>query len=82
MLNLSKENLYIIEFRYLDMITVAMLSIGVTILLSKAWTKIKTRKGGIPGRLGLPLLGETFAFLSATNSTTGCYEFVRLRRQW
>ncbi|KAL2236317.1 cytochrome P450 90A1 isoform X2 [Sesamum indicum] len=41
----------------------------------------KGRKGSeIPGKLGLPFLGETFAFLAAVNSTRGCYDFVRLRR--
>ncbi|KAG6702726.1 hypothetical protein I3842_07G050200, partial [Carya illinoinensis] len=48
---------------------------------SKAWRKVFTEKGGIPGRLGLPFLRETISFLSATNSTRGCYDFVRLRRQ-
>ncbi|KAG2696201.1 hypothetical protein I3760_07G047700 [Carya illinoinensis] len=49
--------------------------------VSKAWRKVFTEKGGIPGRLGLPFLRETISFLSATNSTRGCYDFVRLRRQ-
>ncbi|KAH6810186.1 hypothetical protein C2S51_023948 [Perilla frutescens var. frutescens] len=35
----------------------------------------------IPGKLGLiPFLGETISFLAATNSTKGCYDFVRQRR--
>ena len=65
-----------------DIIIVAVLSIGITIFLSKAWRGTASDKAGIPGRLGLPFLGETLSFLSANNSTRGCYDFVRLRRLW
>lgn len=59
-------------------------SVGLLVLFSIALGRANRgqKKPGIPGRLGLPFLGETFSFLSATNSTKGCYEFVRLRRSW
>lgn len=83
MLNLSKEELLFQAWNYYDIIVVAVFSIGITCFVSKALRRVITHeKGGIPGRLGLPFLGETFSFLSATNSTRGCYDFVRLRRQW
>ncbi|KAG6647019.1 hypothetical protein CIPAW_07G049400 [Carya illinoinensis] len=83
MLNLSKEELLLQAWNYYDIIIVAVFSIGITLFVSKSLGRVViTEKGGIPGRLGLPFLGETFSFLSATNSTRGCYDFVRLRRQW
>ncbi|KAG2696200.1 hypothetical protein I3760_07G047600 [Carya illinoinensis] len=83
MLNLSKEELLLQAWNYHDIIIVAVFSIGITLFVSKSLGRVViTEKGGIPGRLGLPFLGETFSFLSATNSTRGCYDFVRLRRQW
>ncbi|XP_044469996.1 abscisic acid 8'-hydroxylase 1-like isoform X2 [Mangifera indica] len=49
--------------------------------LKDAWRRAtRTEKSYIPGRLGFPFIGETFPFFSATNSTKGCYDFVRLRR--
>ncbi|KAL2520543.1 abscisic acid 8'-hydroxylase 1-like [Forsythia ovata] len=59
------------------------MAIGMAILLSLLGKGDGTRrKGFIPGRLGIPFLGETFSFLAATNSTKGCYDFVKQRRQW
>ncbi|XP_055961508.1 abscisic acid 8'-hydroxylase 3-like [Mercurialis annua] len=61
--------------------------IGLTLLIAinyaiwKAWRSDK-KSGGVMGRVGFPVVGETFSFLSATNSSKGCYEFVRLRRLW
>lgn len=83
MLNLCKEGVILVVQNYYDIIVVALFSIGVTYLASKAWKRgTNNREEGIPGRLGLPFIGETFSFLSATNSTRGCYDFVRLRRLW
>jgi hypothetical protein len=84
MFDLSKEELLFLVWNYSDIITVAVVSIGVTFFVSKAWNWRREKKGDdqIPGRLGLPFLGETISFLSANNSTRGCYDFVRLRRLW
>ncbi|KAK3025016.1 hypothetical protein RJ639_044625, partial [Escallonia herrerae] len=79
MLILPREELILFFMNYYDLLFAALVSIGVTIFLSKA---LRSGKGGIAGRLGLPFVGETFSFLSATNSTKGCYDFVRLRRLW
>lgn len=58
------------------------LFIGISLaVLVLTWLSTSTRrKGEIPGKLGIPFLGQTLAFLAATNSTKGCYDFVRLRR--
>ncbi|KAD7117631.1 hypothetical protein E3N88_04899 [Mikania micrantha] len=61
-----------------DIILALLISGFVTSFLTKT---LKKPCHAIPGRLGLPLVGETFSFLSATNSTKGCYDFVRHRRQ-
>ncbi|KAL6273984.1 hypothetical protein ACE6H2_024676 [Prunus campanulata] len=88
MLNLSEEELLFLVRNYYDVFIVAVFSIGLTFLVSKiAWrsldmTTTSSRGGGIPGRLGLPFVGETVSLLSATSSIKGCYEFVRLRRIW
>lgn len=88
MLNLSEEELLFLVRNYYDVFIVAVFSIGLTFLVSKiAWrssdmTTTSYRGGGIPGRLGLPFVGETLSLLSATSSIKGCYEFVRLRRIW
>ncbi|KAM5572786.1 cytochrome P450 716B1 [Rosa sericea] len=76
------EFLFLVK-KYYDVLIVALLfSIGVAFFVSKlAWRKV-TSRGHIPGRLGLPFIGETISFLSAMNSTRGCYDFVRLRRLW
>lgn len=74
----SKEDVLILVQKHYETFILAVLSIGVTFLVCKlGWKTVAIR-----GRLGLPFIGETFSFLSATNSTKGCYEFVRLRRQW
>nr|UXF47985.1 cytochrome P450 CYP707-1a [Daphne genkwa] len=36
--------------------------------------------GAPPGSCGPPLIGETIQFLAAANSTSGFYDFVRIRR--
>jgi len=33
-----------------------------------------------PGNRGLPLIGETFQFMAAVNSSNGFYDFVKVRR--
>jgi hypothetical protein len=82
MWNLSREKLVLVVQNYYDIILVLFLSIGLTYLASRAWKRATNNREDIPGRLGLPLIGETFSLLSATNSTRGCYDFVRLRRLW
>ncbi|XP_024032892.1 abscisic acid 8'-hydroxylase 1-like [Morus notabilis] len=82
-LNLLKEELLFFVKNYHDIIFVAVFAIGTTYLFSKAWRRTNTERAHhVPGRLGLPFLGETISFLSATNSTRGCYDFVKLRRLW
>ncbi|KAI3717119.1 hypothetical protein L1987_68499 [Smallanthus sonchifolius] len=78
MMILQREELYLLVKNNYDIIFAVLLSGLVTSFLTK---KLKKSSDVIPGRLGLPLVGETFSFLSATNSTKGCYDFVRLRRQ-
>lgn len=82
MSNPSKEDLVFLAQNHCDIIMIAVLSIGITIFLLKSWRRTSTDNADIPGWLGLPFLGETFSFLSATNSTKGCYDFVRLQRIW
>ncbi|ESW28072.1 hypothetical protein PHAVU_003G256500 [Phaseolus vulgaris] len=84
MLNLlMREEVLLVVQNCYHIILVALFTIGVTYFASKAWKRATTNnREEIPGRLGLPFVGETFSFLSATNSTRGCYDFVRLRRLW
>lgn len=84
MLNLSKEGLTLLVQNHYGVFIVAVLSIGITSLLWKAWgsTVSTDDEGGIPGKLGLPFFGESFYFFSASYSTKGCYDFVRKRRKW
>ncbi|XP_024181556.1 abscisic acid 8'-hydroxylase 3 [Rosa chinensis] len=80
----SKEVLLFLAQKHYETFILAVLSIGVIFLVPKfGWKTVAiSYRGHIRGRLGLPFIGETFSLLSATNSTKGCYEFVRLRRQW
>ncbi|KDP44569.1 hypothetical protein JCGZ_22151 [Jatropha curcas] len=69
---------------FLVLIVVALFSLAY-VVSKKAWKRVPGdaclgESAQIPGRLGLPFIGETFSFLSASNSNKGCYEFVRLRR--
>lgn len=79
---MCKEELLVFIHSYYDIILAAVISLGATVLITKALRGVEQGKHAIPGRLGLPFIGETFSFLSATNSTKGCYEFIRLRRLW
>ncbi|KAK4711831.1 hypothetical protein R3W88_006344 [Solanum pinnatisectum] len=80
MLTMSMEVVLLLLSKYYDILLVSILVISITALyLSKG---AKNAKNCIPGSLGIPFVGETFALLSATNSVKGCYEFVRLRREW
>ncbi|KAG1342818.1 abscisic acid 8'-hydroxylase 3-like [Cocos nucifera] len=67
---------------YWNTVLVAAFSVVLSLMVYKAWRSSTCKKREVPGKLGLPYLGETLAFLSATNSTKGCYAFVRKRRQW
>jgi cytochrome P450 len=80
MVNVSKEELIIFFIKnYYNIFLISLLPIAITFFLLR---KFKGVKSGIPGRLGFPFIGETLSFLSATNSTKGCYDFVNLRRLW
>ncbi|KAK1588263.1 hypothetical protein Q3G72_021452 [Acer saccharum] len=82
MLNPSKKELIFLLRNYDEIIMLALFSLTVTIFLQKVWRRLASNRSEIPGQLGLPFLGETFSIVSATNSTKGCYNFVRLRRLW
>ncbi|XP_065851443.1 abscisic acid 8'-hydroxylase 1-like [Euphorbia lathyris] len=66
----------------MEELRVALFSIAITLTFIYLRSRRKAASGGISGQLGLPLIGETFSFMSATNSAKGCYQFVRLRRLW
>ncbi|KAF5765121.1 putative cytochrome P450 [Helianthus annuus] len=78
MMILQREEVYLHVKNNYDIILAILLSGLVTSFLTK---KLRKSSDAIPGRLGLPLVGETLSFLSATNSAKGCYDFVRFRRQ-
>ncbi|KAL7608147.1 hypothetical protein Lser_V15G12417 [Lactuca serriola] len=77
MMILQVQEVYLLLKNNYDIIFAVLLSGLVTSFVTK---KLRKSTEAIPGRLGLPLVGETFSFLSAINSTKGCYDFVRLRR--
>ncbi|XP_070051332.1 abscisic acid 8'-hydroxylase 3-like isoform X2 [Nicotiana tomentosiformis] len=82
MLTLSMKDILLLVRNYYDILLASILVISITLYLSKVSGKPKDAKSCIPGSLGIPFVGETFALLSATNSVKGCYDFVRLRREW
>lgn len=77
------EDILLLVSKYYDIILASILVISVTAiyLIPKVSTRAKDSKSCVPGNLGIPFVGETFALLSATNSVKGCYDFVRLRRE-
>ncbi|KAK9076644.1 hypothetical protein SSX86_004978 [Deinandra increscens subsp. villosa] len=79
MMIFQREQLYLLVKNNYEIIFCALLAGLITSFLTKKLKKSST--DAIPGRLGLPFVGETFSFLSATYSTKGCYDFVQLRRQ-
>ncbi|OMO84477.1 Cytochrome P450 [Corchorus olitorius] len=83
MLNLSKEGLILFLHNHYGIIIVAVLAIGITSLLWKAWGSSNStdHEDGIPGRLGLPFIGESLSFFLAAYTTKGAYDFVRKRRK-
>ncbi|KAH0727487.1 hypothetical protein KY285_003179 [Solanum tuberosum] len=77
---MSMEDILLLLSKYYDILLVSIFVISITALyLSK---RAKKAKKPIPGSLGIPFLGETFALLSPTNSVKHCYEFVRLQHEW
>ncbi|XP_029117801.2 abscisic acid 8'-hydroxylase 3-like [Elaeis guineensis] len=76
------EECFLQNANYWNTALVTTFSVVLSLMVYKAWRISTSKKGEVPGKLRLPYLGETLAFLSATNSTKGCYEFVRKRRQW
>ncbi|KAK4368077.1 hypothetical protein RND71_011869 [Anisodus tanguticus] len=76
------ENILRLVSKYYDILLASILVISITALyLSMVSRRSKDAKSYIPGSLGIPFVGETFALISATNSVKGCYDFVRLRRE-
>lgn len=78
-----KEDVQILMMKdqYSSIIVPSLIGVVAVVLLRWLLTRrFESRKTEIPGKLGLPLLGETFSFLAAANSTRGCYDFVRQRR--
>ncbi|KAK8674081.1 hypothetical protein V6N13_112379 [Hibiscus sabdariffa] len=77
------EGLALLVQNHYGILIVAVLSIGITSLLWKAWGSNvdSTDEDGIPGRMGFSFLGETFSFFSACYSTKGFYDFVKQRRK-
>ncbi|KAL6011386.1 hypothetical protein ACLOJK_001832 [Asimina triloba] len=80
--SLWREELFSLTNDYYHLVAVLLFSVGISSLIPQAWKKLTRAKDDIPGRLGLPYIGETISFLRATNSTKGCYDFIRLRRMW
>ncbi|CAN4080114.1 unnamed protein product [Withania somnifera] len=76
-----EDTLLLVSKYYILLASILVISI-TALYLPKVSRRAKDSKGCIPGSLGIPFVGETFALLSATNSVKGCYEFVRLRRDW
>ncbi|XP_065847488.1 abscisic acid 8'-hydroxylase 1-like [Euphorbia lathyris] len=79
----AQELKFLMENKH-DIIMVAIFSIVIFAFFKTRRRRVKKsieEDDGIPGGHGLPFVGETFSFLSATNSTRGCYDFVRLRRK-
>ncbi|KAK6125675.1 hypothetical protein DH2020_040581 [Rehmannia glutinosa] len=66
-----KEDLQILIYNYSAVILPSVIAIVVAVLFRWYLKGAERRKGDIPGKLGFPFLGETFSFLSATNSTKG-----------
>ncbi|XP_037497164.1 cytochrome P450 720B2 [Jatropha curcas] len=82
----KEELLFLLQNKYNDIIIITFFSVAIIAFL-EAWRRItastsKSNEEEIPGGVGVPFFGETFSFLSATNSTRGCYDFVKLRRKW
>ncbi|XP_030523849.1 abscisic acid 8'-hydroxylase 1-like isoform X2 [Rhodamnia argentea] len=78
----SKEELIFFVRSFYDVLLAVLVSVGFMFYFSAKAKRTSGERDRIPGRLGIPFVGETFSLLSATNSTKGCYEFVRLRRLW
>ncbi|XP_076918236.1 abscisic acid 8'-hydroxylase 3-like [Bidens hawaiensis] len=73
------EELYLLVKNNFYIILAILLTGLVTRFLTK---KEKISSHGIPGSLGLPLVGESFSFISAAESIKGSYDFVRTYGKW
>lgn len=65
---------------WLMLIPFAILIVVVSVLL-QSWAVASDKMKAIPGNLGWPIVGETFAFIAEFSSPAGVYNFIKKRQQ-
>jgi len=68
-------------FQFISVILVTYFALQLLNFVTKAKGG-KTVINPPPGSYGLPLIGETLAFVRANNSSKGFYDFVQKRHSW